>query len=477
MASNCQVPTPHKYVQDMLSYVDYTENLYGKKILENSCGDGNILIEIVERYIKDSILRKYSVDEIKKGLHCDVIAYEIDEECIINCKNRLNELTASYGIKSVEWNIRHEDFLKEIIEERFDYIVGNPPYITYHDMTDEQRSLLKEKFKTCEHGRSDYFYAFIEKSINVLNDGGKMIYLVPYSVMTNKFARELRKFIKSYITMIYDYRTIKIFPEALTSSVMLKCEKTGQHEEFKYHLIAEHRSLEVPKSKLGNKWIILGHQNVDGIRFGDYFEVRNSVATLLNEAFVLGKYEYQKPYYIVGNYKIEEDLIREAASTKSYNKKDKMDKIIFPYKSDNGQREDYTEEEFREKFPEATQYLLQFSEKLKKRKADQKAFWFQYGRSQAVTKIFGEKLIIPMVITKKIHVYEAGADAVPYAGYFIKSCEEEKLNLQKAKEILESPGFYEYVKICGTPTTPTSYRISVDDIKDYMIDKDYIWEE
>lgn len=66
MASNCQVPTPHKYVQDMLSYVDYTENLYGKKILENSCGDGNILIEIVERYIKDSILRKYSVDEIKK---------------------------------------------------------------------------------------------------------------------------------------------------------------------------------------------------------------------------------------------------------------------------------------------------------------------------------------------------------------------------------------------------------------------------
>lgn len=123
-----------------------------------------------------------------------------------------------------------------------------------------------------------------------------------------------------------------------------------------------------------------------------------------------------------------------------------MDKIIFPYKSDNGQREDYTEEEFRKKFPEATQYLLQFSEKLKKRKADQKAFWFQYGRSQAVTKIFGEKLIIPMVITKKIHVYEAGADAVPYAGYFIKSCEEEKLNLQKAKEILESPDFMNMLK-------------------------------
>ena len=40
---------------------------------------------------------------------------------------------------------------------------------------------------------------------------------------------------------------------------------------------------------------------------------------------------------------------------------------------------------------------------------------------------------------------------------------------REAKKILESKEFYKYVEICGTPTTPTSYRISVDDIKEYMV--------
>lgn len=80
-------------------------------------------------------------------------------------------------------------------------------------------------------------------------------------------------------------------------------------------------------------------------------------------------------------------------------------------------------------------------------------------------------MIIPMVITRKIHVYEAGEYAIPYAGYFIKCKENGVLKLQDAKKNLESQAFYDYVKICGTPTTPTSYRISVDDIKDYMIER------
>ena len=77
-----------------------------------------------------------------------------------------------------------------------------------------------------------------------------------------------------------------------------------------------------------------------------------------------------------------------------------------------------------------------------------------------------------MVITQKVHTYIAGVEAVPYAGYFITCKENSELTLQDAKEILESEDFYKYVEICGTPTTPTSYRISVDDIKDYMIMKE-----
>lgn len=471
MASNCQIPTPQEYVIHMLDYIGYSKKLYGKRVLENSCGEGNILLEIVTRYIEDAKKEKYSLDDIKVGLNRDIVAYEVDKSCIKRCKKRLNKLVHSYGLKGIRWNIQNKDFLQESFTNIFDYVIGNPPYITYHDMDDTQRDLLKRSFKTCKHGRSDYCYAFIEASIKVLADDGKMVYLVPYSIMTNKFAGELRRFILPYTTKIYDYRTIKIFPEALTSSVIIVCEKPKRQSYFTYHRVAEKRVLDIPKDRLGNKWIILGKQNVNGIKFSEFFDVTNSVATLLNEAFILKEYEYRDHYYLVGEYKIEEALVRDAASTKSLNKKDKKDKIIFPYRVINGKKNDYTIEEFRTEFPEAAAYLQQFAEKLEKRKADKNALWFQYGRSQAVTRVLGEKLIIPMVITKKIHVYEAGVDAIPYAGYFIKCKENSELELKAAKKILESQAFYEYVKICGTPTTPTSYRISVDDIKDYMIER------
>lgn len=197
--------------------------------------------------------------------------------------------------------------------------------------------------------------------------------------------------------------------------------------------------------------------------------MKNSVATLLNEAFILSKYKYKDHYYIVGDYKIEETLVRDAASTKSLNKKNTKDKIIFPYQIINGEKIDYTIEQFQKKFPCATAYFKQFRKKLDDRKSDKNALWFQYGRSQAISAVCGEKLIMPMVITQKNHVYKVGESAVPYAGYFIKCKENSKLGLDDAKKILESSQFYDYVKICGTPTTPTSYRISVDDIKDYMI--------
>lgn len=469
MASNCQIPTPEIYVNQMLDYIGYSENLYGKKVLENSCGEGNVLLKIVTRYIESAKNEKRTICEIKEGLQKDIVAYEIDNECIVKCEQRLNELASSYGIENVQWNINNKDFLKENVTDTYSYVIGNPPYITYHDMNEEQRELLRNSYITCKNGRSDYCYAFIEASIKALEPEGKLVYLVPYSIMTNKFAEELRKFIRPYTTKIYDYRTIKIFQEAITSSVIIVCEKGKKEEKISYRLVAEGNTLEIPKTQFGKKWIVLGKQNVEGKKFQEFFEVRNSVATLYNKAFVLTEYEYADSFYIVGDYKVEAELVKDAASTKSLNKKNRKDKIIFPYQIKDEQRIDYTEEEFRTKFPEATAYFEQFQEELKNRKADQTAKWFQYGRSQAVTRIDGQKLIIPMVITKKVHAYIAGRDAVPYAGYFIRCKENSKMNLEDAKRILESKNFYRYVEICGTPTTPSSYRISVDDIKDYMI--------
>lgn len=129
--------------------------------------------------------------------------------------------------------------------------------------------------------------------------------------------------------------------------------------------------------------------------------------------------------------------------------------------------EHFDEKELGKLYPGAVQYLKSYKEKLNKRKINDGVQWFEYGRTQALEEVYGNKLIMPMVITTKVTAYEAKPDAVPYAGYFIKTRQNSQYDLQFAKKILESNQFYEYVKNVGTPTTTTSYRVSVKEIEDF----------
>lgn len=469
MASNCQVPTPKKYVIQMLNFIKYKENVFEKRVLENSCGEGNILLEIVKRYIQDARKQGKSDKEIVEGIENNIVAYEIDTDKVKVCIERLNALAGEFELQNITWNIHREDFLKNS-KEKYDYIIGNPPYITYHDLDEKEREYLRGNFISCKEGRFDYSYAFIEASINALNKNGKLVYLLPYSIIKNKFANTLRTYISPYITAIYDYTGIKVFPDAITSSVILVMQNRNSKGTVQYQLMKNKQKRKILRTKLSGKWNFAAEDRTDGKRFGDYFEVCNSVATLYNTAYLVEDYKEKENYYLVNGRAIEKQVVYPAISMKSFNKdKNKNSKtlILFPYSVHKGQVEHFSPNEFETTYPMAAKYLKSYKNKLKQRKSDKKALWFEYGRSQAISKVFGRKLIIPMVITNHVSACYAPADAIPYAGYFIKCMENSEMTLEQAKEILESEKFYQYVKRCGTPTTPTSYRISVDDIKEY----------
>lgn len=467
MGNNCQIPTPEQYVIQMLNLIKYKDNIFEKRVLENSCGEGNILVEIVKRYIKDARKQGKKNEQIIAGLENNIVAYETDQQKIEICIERLNKIANELGISEINWNIRNKDFLKQE-NDSYDFIIGNPPYITYHDLETGDREYLKEHFYSCSQGRFDYSYAFVEASVKNLSKEGKLVYLLPYSIMKNKFADRLREYISQYITKIYDYTGIKVFPEAITSSVVFLIENKKNRENVQYYLVNENEKRYISRKQLSRVWKFKEVIEDGKKRFGDYFEISNSVATLYNEAFLIKQYEEDADYYYTDRGKIEKQLVYPAVSMKNKGKLNrKQTLILFPYKVQNGDVLHYSKEEFEKLFPMAARYLRTFSDKLSNRKSDEKALWFEYGRNQAIKRVFGDKLIMPMIITKQVSVDYAAADAIPYAGYFIKCTDPEKMTLEQAKAILESNQFYDYVKTNGTPTTPTSYRISVNYIKEY----------
>ena len=138
----CQVFTLHNIVAEILNQVGYIEKLYWKKVLENSCGDGTFLVEIVDRYIIDCLKPNFSKDGIIYGLENDIYGNEIDEKHKVSCIDNLNRVTQKYNIDCVKWNIVKNDFLKSSVSEKFDFIIGNHLYITYSDLNKITRTFI-----------------------------------------------------------------------------------------------------------------------------------------------------------------------------------------------------------------------------------------------------------------------------------------------------------------------------------------------
>lgn len=467
----CHVFTPTHIVSKMLDEVNYTEKLYGKTFLENSCGDGQILCEAINRYIIDCKKEGYSDENIIFGLERDFLAIEFDKTNYEKCIKNLDIISKSYGFKSVNWNILNSDFLSLEINEKFDFIIGNPPYVSYANIDIKNRNFIRDNFDSCKKGKFDYCYPFIELSLRYLNTGGKLAYLIPTNIFKNVFAKDLRELLKDKVTKILDYKTTKIFKNVLTSSSIIICDLDRNTTNIEYYDVSKNKYLSIEKESLGEKWIFSENKGKDKVLFSDYFLAATSVATLLNDAFVIKEYEMRGEYFYVENMPIEKEIIRPAASPRALSK-DFKEFIIFPYEYVDGKLKRLEAEEMYNRYPCAYKYLEKFKDKLNLRNSDTNSKWFEYGRSQALDNLNQEKLLMSFIITNKVNVYELGVNYIPYSGIYIVP--KSSLSLSVAKEILESDEFLKYINDIGIYVNGSSLRITANDIKKFDISK---WRE
>ncbi len=459
----CQIFTPDKYATELLDYVGYKKNLFGKKILENSCGDGGILKVIVERYIKN-LKKEKSLEEIKKGLETDIYGVELDEKHYKTCLVTLDIVALKYGIENVKWNLINKNTLKLKWEIKFDYIVGNPPYISYKEIIPKIRRELKEKYSSCKKGKFDYCYSFIEESLKCLSETGKFGYLIPNSIFKNVFGEKLREIILPSLIKVIDYKSYRLFKNALTTSAIIVCDKGKNKNYFNYRDIENNKKIKISKDQLAGKWTFEEIETSGTKRFGDYFNAAMGVATLCNEAYVLKNYTEDDSYVYLNNMQVEKNILKRGASPLGI-KKTREEYIIFPYIYIENRLERYSLEEFNSNFPKAEEYLNNNLEKLNNRNKDKGAKWFEYGRSQALQHLNQEKIILSSMITERVESYILNEDYIPYSGIYI--IKKKDMELQEAKTILESQECFEYIKKIGKNANGKTLKITAKDINDY----------
>lgn len=159
------VNTPYSIVEQMVDLIP-KEMFYNKdyKWLDPGCGYGHFSIVIYQRLFK--CIRPFFVDEIKTHNHIvENMLYMVDiNETMINyVKNLFGENCNAYC----------NDFLNWEPSIKFDFIIGNPPYVigTKKVPTNNELKKTNDGF-TCWH-------LFIKHAVSILNENKYLSFIVP----------------------------------------------------------------------------------------------------------------------------------------------------------------------------------------------------------------------------------------------------------------------------------------------------------
>ncbi|MDY7007785.1 MAG: N-6 DNA methylase [Cyanobacteriota bacterium] len=214
--------TSENLVNKIISQIEIKPNF---KYLDPALGTGNFILILAKE-----LLTKFSFNSVDEVLN-SIYGFDIDLEALEICKMRfLLELEeffsidistyqhlnfyhtdftakASQGFDFInDFNIIHKDSNQVINikkELKFDYIFGNPPFITFYGrhskkLPESHREYYLSNYEfipdAVKNGKLNLYMFFIEHGLNLLTKGGHLIYLLDNSIYETS-AYYLRKWI------------------------------------------------------------------------------------------------------------------------------------------------------------------------------------------------------------------------------------------------------------------------------------------
>jgi adenine-specific DNA-methyltransferase len=179
------------------------------RILEPSCGDGNFLAAILPML----------------GANGSITAVELIGAELAKAKRRSSKFEVSQTWLSGDF-FEHFDQLQA--EAPFDAVLGNPPFIRfqYFESAARERAFDRlRKFGYRPNGLANAWCAFIQLSVELLAEGGRLAMVVPAEILQVGYAAELR----ARLPYMFDHVTLAgfdelVFPEIQQEVVLILAE-------------------------------------------------------------------------------------------------------------------------------------------------------------------------------------------------------------------------------------------------------------
>ncbi len=230
MHQNSVVTTPHEIVDFLVKkLMRMLPDYQSESILDLASGGGNFFMAILEEIRAQKERRGEWTPGVASTALSKLCAIEINEHLVDYHRIRLYAfLRQDFGeIESLgllkKSRIIHGDALNiEKFEGQYDYVMSNPPYVTYRDMTKEERRRLQRQFPEVYTGLNDLSYYFIYQGLKFLKKGGTALFLTSRYFIEARYASRLRNKLLEYtIAELIDIPFSNIFDKGVNSAIMV----------------------------------------------------------------------------------------------------------------------------------------------------------------------------------------------------------------------------------------------------------------
>ena len=444
-----QVFTPLYLVSQILDTAGYNgENVVNRHVIDNSCGNGAFLCEIVRRYIS-----AYAGDDLKHHLETFVHGIELDAGAYHDCCRNLDDVAAQCGLKNVKWDVQNADTLTvDAFNGKMDFVIGNPPYVRVHNL--ENYDAVK-KYKFAEGGMTDLFLVFFEIGFNMLKTGGKLCYITPSSWINSVAGGVLRKYVMQHknLVRLIDLGHYQAF-DATTYTMISLFEKSVRHDTFLYQQYGENSAeeLSIEDSIIGNMMYLADKntlhelKNIFTANYPKLAQVKNGFATLADSVFIGDDFPFED--YVIPTIK--------ASTGKWY-------KAFYPY--DQSGKPLPKEAVFSN--GKISDYLYSHQKRLLKGKSEtDNPEWYLYGRTQALKDVWTQKYAVNTILkdVKSIKLNSAPSGCGVYSGLYIIT----SVDIEILTKIICSQDFINYISVLKKYKSGGYYTFNSKELEMYL---------
>jgi type I restriction-modification system DNA methylase subunit len=378
-----------------------------------------------------------------------------------------------YRVNAFDWR---GEFSDVFIHGGFDAVIGNPPYIriqTLQETSPIDVGFFKKKYQAASKGNYDIYVVFVEKGLSVLNEKGRLGFILPHKFFNAQYGEPLRGVIANgkHLAKVVHFGDQQVFESATTYTCLMFLDKAG-HDEFEFEKVRDlydwrvaqtsevSETSEVLTGKINASSVTESEWNFSvgasaglfeklaqmPVKLGDMCHLFVGLQTDADDVYILEEVRHDKDKVLCASKytgkehwfenKHLKPFLKGSLNVRRYYLSDVTKRLIFPYTITNGKSILIDPKEYKAKFPLTWTYLEECVKRLASRnKGKMGKDWYGYVYKKNHTRFDSPKLLVPSLATGSCfsadlegRYYFVGSGGGGGGGYGINLLPETNIN-------------------------------------------------